>query len=119
MLVDDDVLNVLALDGARTAAARPIRSTCSATRRSSAGRSRWSTRTEFRDTGFTQAHLRGGRLAGWHTVAGLIEQCVRAVEAGERFVYAYYPGVDTIAHEFGLHDSAFTRELGVRRPPRR
>ncbi len=70
------------------------------------------TRTEFRDTGFTQAHLRGGRLAGWHTVAGLIEQCARAVETGERFVYAYYPGVDTIAHEYGLHDRAFTRELG-------
>jgi predicted AlkP superfamily pyrophosphatase or phosphodiesterase len=69
------------------------------------------TRTEFRDTGFTQAHLRGGRLAGWHTVAGLIEQCAREVEAGERFVYAYYPGVDTIAHEFGLHDRVFAREL--------
>ena len=26
----------------------------------------------------------------------------REVEAGERFVYAYYPGVDSIAHEFGL-----------------
>jgi len=70
------------------------------------------TRSEFRDTGFTQAHLRGTRLAGWHTVAGLIEQCVRAVDAGERFVYAYYPGVDTIAHEYGLHDGAFARELG-------
>jgi hypothetical protein len=70
------------------------------------------TRTEFRDTGFTQAHLRGGRLAGWHTVAGLIEQCVRAVDVGEQFVYAYYPGVDTIAHEYGLHDGAFVRELG-------
>jgi len=70
------------------------------------------TRTEFRDTGFTQAHLRGTRLAGWHTVAGLIEQCVRAVDVGQRFVYAYYPGVDTIAHEYGLFDGAFTRELG-------
>ena len=69
------------------------------------------TRTEFRDTGFTQAHLRGGRLAGWHTVAGLVEQCVRAIDAGEKFVYAYYPGVDTIAHEFGLHDRVFAREL--------
>ena len=70
------------------------------------------TRSEFRDTGFTQAHLRGSRLAGWHTPAGLIEQCVRAVDAGEKFVYAYYPGVDTIAHEYGLHDGAFARELG-------
>jgi hypothetical protein len=69
------------------------------------------TRTEFRDTGFTQAHLRGGRLAGWHTVAGLVEQCRRAVEQGEKFVYAYYPGVDAIAHEYGLHDRVFAREL--------
>jgi|tagenome__1003787_1003787.scaffolds.fasta_scaffold20803021_3 hypothetical protein len=69
------------------------------------------TRTEFRDTGFTQAHLRGGRLSGWHTIAGLVEQSLRAVERGEKFVYAYYPGVDTIAHEFGLHDRVFAREL--------
>ena len=69
------------------------------------------TRAEFQGSGFTEAHLRGGRFVGWHTVAGLIEQCVRAVAAGERFVYAYYPGVDTIAHEFGLHDGVFAREL--------
>jgi predicted AlkP superfamily pyrophosphatase or phosphodiesterase len=69
------------------------------------------TRSEFRDTGFTQAHLRGGRLLGWQTVSGLVEQCARAVAAGERFVYAYYPGVDTIAHEFGLRGRAYQREL--------
>ena len=69
------------------------------------------TRTEFRETGFTRAHLRGTRFAGWHTTVGLIEQCVRAVEAGERFVYAYYPGIDAIAHEFGLRDGVFAREL--------
>ena len=33
------------------------------------------------------------------------------VEAGERFVYAYYPGVDNVAHEFGLHDGFYEREL--------
>jgi len=70
------------------------------------------TRTEFRDTGFTRAHLRGTRLAGWHTTVGLVEQCVRAVEAAEPFVYSYYPGIDSIAHEFGLHDGVFARELG-------
>jgi hypothetical protein len=26
-------------------------------------------------------------------------------------VYAYYPGVDTVAHEFGLHDRVYRREL--------
>jgi hypothetical protein len=69
------------------------------------------TRTEFRETGFTRAHLRGARFAGWHTTVGLIEQCVRAVDAGEPFVYAYYPGIDSIAHEFGLRDGVFAREL--------
>jgi hypothetical protein len=69
------------------------------------------TRSEFRNSGFTSAHLRGGRFIGWHTTAMLIEQCVRCVEAGERVVYAYYPGVDTVAHEFGLHDRAYRREL--------
>ena len=69
------------------------------------------TRSEFRETGFTQAHLRGARMLGWLTVAGLVELSVRAVEAGEKFVYAYYPGVDTTAHEFGLQDRVFTREL--------
>jgi hypothetical protein len=69
------------------------------------------TRTEFRETGFTRAHLRGTRFAGWHTTVGLIEQCVRAVAAGEPFVYAYYPGVDAVAHEFGLRDGVFAREL--------
>ena len=69
------------------------------------------TRTEFRETGFTRAHLRGARFVGWHTTVGLIEQCLRAVEAREPFVYAYYPGVDAIAHEFGLRDGVFAREL--------
>jgi len=71
------------------------------------------TKTEFRMSGFTQAHLRGGRFVGWHTSAGLVEHCVREVEAGERLVYAYYPGVDSIAHEFGLHASVYRRELAA------
>jgi predicted AlkP superfamily pyrophosphatase or phosphodiesterase len=69
------------------------------------------TRSEFRSSGFTNAHLRGSRFIGWHTTATLVEHSRRLVESGERLVYAYYPGVDTVAHEFGLHDEFFTREL--------
>jgi len=69
------------------------------------------TKTEFRTSGFTQAHLRGSRFVGWHTTAALVEHCRCEVEAGERLVYAYYPGVDSIAHEFGLHARVFRREL--------
>ncbi len=69
------------------------------------------TRAEFRNSGFSRAHLRGARFKGWHTTAMLVEECARAVNAGDRFVYAYYPGVDNIAHEYGLFDHVYRREL--------
>jgi predicted AlkP superfamily pyrophosphatase or phosphodiesterase len=69
------------------------------------------TRSEFRSSGFSNAHLRGTRFVGWHTPSTLVEHCRRLVLAGERLVYAYYPGVDTVAHEFGLHDEYYRREL--------
>jgi len=71
------------------------------------------TKSEFRRTGFTQAHLRGARFVGWQTTAALVELCVAEVEAGERLVYAYYAGVDSIAHEFGLHARVWRRELAA------
>lgn len=69
------------------------------------------TKSEFRSSGFTRAHLRGARFVGWGTTSSLVEHCVRCVEGGERFVYAYYPGIDHVAHEFGLHDPPYRREL--------
>ncbi len=69
------------------------------------------TKSEFRNTGFTEAHLRGGRLEGWRAVSSLVEQCRRLVIAGEPFVYAYYPGVDEVAHAHGLEDGFFEAEV--------
>lgn len=69
------------------------------------------TQSSFRNSGFTRAHLAGVELAGWSTVAVLVEQCVRAVRAGAPLVYAYYPGVDTVAHEFGLDDDRYRAEV--------
>jgi hypothetical protein len=40
------------------------------------------TKTEFRNTGFTKAHLRGARFVGWHTTVALVEHCRLEVEAG-------------------------------------
>ncbi len=71
------------------------------------------TRGEFRDSGFSQAHLRGATIVGWRTPSTLVEHCRRLVLAGEKFVYAYYPGVDEVAHEFGLLDEYYARELGA------
>jgi len=69
------------------------------------------TQSEFRNSGFTRSHLRGARFRGWHTTTGLVEHCARCVGTGERFVYAYYSGVDNVAHEFGLRDAVYRREL--------
>jgi hypothetical protein len=69
------------------------------------------TRGEFRTSGFTQAHLRGVPFVGWYTISTLIEQCRRLALARTPLIYAYYPGVDTVAHEFGLHDDFYAREL--------
>ncbi len=71
------------------------------------------TKAEFRNSGFTRAHLREGRFVGWHTASNLVEHCRRLVEEGERVVYAYYAGVDTVAHEYGLLDGFFERELAA------
>ena len=69
------------------------------------------TKGEFRRTGFTEAHLRGSVFTGWSTVSVLVEHCRRLVGREERLVYAYYPGVDSVAHEFGLHDEYYRAEL--------
>lgn len=60
------------------------------------------TRADFANSGFTTVHLHGGRLRGWRAMSTLVVQVRRALEEGEGFVYAYYPGIDTVAHEYGL-----------------
>lgn len=59
-------------------------------------------RAEFADTGFTDAHLPGVRLVGWRVASSLAVEIRAALGAGEPFVYAYYDGIDKVAHEKGL-----------------
>lgn len=59
-------------------------------------------RTELEGTAFTEAHLRGSRPCGWRAASSIIAQCTELIAAGEKFVYAYYDGVDKIAHERGF-----------------
>jgi hypothetical protein len=68
-------------------------------------------RAEFRRTGFTGAHLRGSELIGWRTTSTLVEHCRRLAAARKPFVYAYYDGVDKVAHEYGLRSGFFAAEL--------
>ncbi|MEE8602619.1 alkaline phosphatase family protein [Euzebya tangerina] len=68
-------------------------------------------KSEFDGTGFTEAHLRGGHFRGWQTPAVLRNQVALALQAGSRVVYAYYDGIDKVAHAHGLGDPMFTAEL--------
>lgn len=69
------------------------------------------TRADFREGGFTAAHLRGSEFLGWQTTAILVEHVRRLVAAGRTFVYAYYDGVDKVAHAYGLADGFMAAEL--------
>ena len=69
------------------------------------------TKSEFRNSGFSEVHLGGARFYGWGAPSSLVEHCRQLTEAGERFVYAYYPGVDTVAHAHGLHDGFYDAEV--------
>lgn len=60
------------------------------------------TRADFAGTGFTTAHAGSSRLVGWRQPSTLVVETARLIAAGEPFVYAYYDGVDSVAHAYGL-----------------
>ncbi len=62
------------------------------------------TRAEFKNTGFTEAHLRNAKLAGWWTPFTMITQVKNAIKLGEKLVYAYYDGLDKISHVHGMNE---------------
>jgi predicted AlkP superfamily pyrophosphatase or phosphodiesterase len=60
------------------------------------------TRAEFVSSGFTAAHLEGARFYGYRTLSTMATEVNRLLRDGEPFVYAYYDGIDKVAHEYGL-----------------
>jgi hypothetical protein len=60
------------------------------------------TKNEFVGTGFTEAHQRDAPVFGWSLASSLAVQVRALVQAGQPFVYAYYEGIDKIAHLAGL-----------------
>jgi len=60
------------------------------------------TKADFERTAFTEAHLRGGRLVGWRAASSLAVTVGELLRAGEPLIYAYYDGIDKIAHERGF-----------------
>jgi arylsulfatase A-like enzyme len=71
------------------------------------------TKAAFRTTGFTGAHMRGSEFHGWQTPAVLVEEVRALVAAGAPFVYAYYSGVDEVAHAHGLDSPHYPAELAA------
>jgi hypothetical protein len=59
---------------------------------------------EFGGTGFTAAHLGNSPLHGYRVLSSLPLEVGRLVRDGEPFVYAYYDGIDKVAHGYGLGD---------------
>ncbi len=57
---------------------------------------------ELESSAFSEAHLRGSLPTGWRAASSIAVEARRQVEAGERFVYCYYGGIDKIAHERGF-----------------
>ena len=70
------------------------------------------TRAEFSETGFTGAHLAGVRLYGWRMPSTLVTWIRQLLADGESFVYAYYDGIDKVAHEYGIGE-AYEDELAA------
>ncbi len=60
------------------------------------------TRHDYGPTGFTAAHLGAAELHRWHTPAGLVTAVRELARGGAPFVYAYYEGIDRVAHAEGL-----------------
>jgi len=57
---------------------------------------------ELESSAFTEAHLRGSRPVGYRAASSIAVEARHQLRSGERFVYAYYGGVDKTAHERGF-----------------
>ncbi len=57
---------------------------------------------ELQPSAFTEAHLRGSEPVGWRAPSTIAVEARAQLDAGQRFVYCYYGGIDKIAHERGF-----------------
>lgn len=68
---------------------------------------------KFAGSGFSVAHLRGGRYHGFESTDELVTQVSARIDAGAPVVYAYLPDLDRTAHEYGMEHQAFGDALAV------
>lgn len=61
-------------------------------------------KAELEGSAFSEAHLTGARNVGWRASSSIPIEVRHQLAAGEPLVYAYYDGLDKIAHERGFGD---------------
>jgi len=61
-------------------------------------------KVDFGGTGFTAAHLGDSPLFAYRVASSLALEVARRLQDGTPFVYAYYDGIDKVAHADGLGD---------------
>jgi hypothetical protein len=67
-------------------------------------------RAEFNGSGFTEAYLPGVELHGWRMPSSICVEVAELLERGDPLIYAYYDGIDKVAHDAGLGER-FDAEL--------
>lgn len=60
------------------------------------------TKAQYQNSGFTKAHLRRTDIVNYRFPSTMIDHVSELLHRGEGFIYAYYEGIDTVAHEYGL-----------------
>ncbi|QGG95534.1 alkaline phosphatase family protein [Actinomarinicola tropica] len=60
------------------------------------------TKAEFATSGFSGAHLHQVRFHGYRMTSTMLIELQHVLDANEPFVYAYYDGIDKVAHEYGF-----------------
>lgn len=63
------------------------------------------TKAQYQGSGFTRAHLRETDLVDYRFPSTMISHVLNLINHDEPFVYAYYEGIDTVAHEYGLREN--------------
>ena len=101
--VDGEVLNVLRWSTATGDARRRIDPVAFQPQAAFCGqRPSIVTKAEFVQSGFSGAHLSDVRFNGYRCTSTLVTELSIQLGKGEPFVYAYYDGIDKVAHEYGL-----------------
>jgi predicted AlkP superfamily pyrophosphatase or phosphodiesterase len=112
MRVDDDVINVIRWQ--RASGRRPPEPSDVLRHESFGGRAvPVVTKAAFRTSGFTAVHLRDGEFHGWETTAVLVEHVRHLIARGDPLVYAYYPGIDEVAHAYGIDGAWYAAEVAA------